>query len=157
VNIVITETKGYLTVSCNGEYYIADSNGKILEKTDELSDELILMTVSDKTKIACGELISFETDREKELFSLYMDFAEKPEFKVDFINVSDPFDTYVKLENRLVVKLGSSSYFEEKSNYLKASLVEISKDSKGIFDLSTWSPDNNKPILSHADTSEYKF
>ena len=157
VNIVVTETKEYFTVFCNNQYYTSDAGGKILDEISEPLDELILMTVSDKTKIVIGETITFNTEREKELFGLYADFTKESSFKVNFVNISDPYETYIKLDDRLVAKMGSSSYFGEKINYLKASMAEISKDSKGIFDLSAWSPDNNKPIFSHVDISNYAF
>lgn len=155
--IVVTETKEYLTVSVKGKYYTANAEGKILDEVNTPSDKLILLTVSDKTSTVLGETITFETEREKELFGSFVKLSQKPEFDVNLINMAEPFDTYIKLDGRIVVKFGSSSYFEEKTNYLKAGLTEISKDSKGIFDLSTWSPENNKPIFSHVDTSKYTF
>ena len=62
----------------------------------------------------------------------------------------------MKIEDRLIVKFGSSAYFQNKSDYLKASLSGISKNAEGVFDLSAWTPDNNQPVLTYEDISSFE-
>ena len=96
------------------------------------------------------------TNAQTHLGSFFVNTNGKSVLKSNFINISDPFASYMKLENRLIVRFGSSAYFQNKSDYLKAALAGISKEAEGIFDLSAWTPDNNQPVLTYDDISSYE-
>jgi hypothetical protein len=107
--------------------------------------------------LSVGENIEFLTEREQELFNLYFEMVEKSSFKVNAISISDPYNSYIKIEDRIVVKVGSGSYFNEKIAYLKAGLSSLSKDATGVFDLSAWSPENNQPVFTYSNISDFEF
>lgn len=157
IEISVKETTERLCVVVGGKYYSADASGKVLAEYDEPPEGLIKIKVADETETRLGETISFKTQRETELLELYIECIDGNGWDVDLINLSDPYDTYFKLDDRLIVKFGSSSYFDEKVSYLKGGFANIPEDAEGVFDLSGWSPKNNRPVLSHGDISSYDF
>ena len=156
LKIVVKETKEEICFFNGKNSYSANMNGKILKKYSEPPEDLILVTVSNKTEFKLGRNVVFNNEREEELYNNFFNMINLYGYDVNFINISDPFSSYMKLENRLIVKFGSSSYFQNKSDYLKAGLDGISKNAEGIFDLSAWTPDNNQPVLTYDDISSYE-
>ncbi len=156
LTVTVSETKEELCFSNGKKYFSSNGNGKIIKEYPLLPEEMLFITVSDKTKFSEGESVIFETDREKELFSRFMSLTEEYEYDVNFINISDPYNSYMKIEDRIIVKFGSPSYFENKAAYLKAALDGIANSAKGVFDLSGWTPQNNQPVLTYGDISEYE-
>ena len=98
----------------------------------------------------------FQNERETDLFYNFVNMINDNNFDVQFVNISDPFSSYMKFENRIIAKFGSSSYFENKIAYFKASLKGVSENAEGVFDLSGWTPENNKPVLTYGDISSYE-
>ena len=156
LSISIKETKEEICFSDSKDIYSANFDGKILKKYSEIPTDFIMVTVSDKTVISEGDKVQFSTERELELFTLFMQKIEEYGYDVDFINITDPYAAYMKLEGRIIVKLGSSAYFENKIAYLDASLSSVSKSASGVFDLSAWTPKNNKSVLTYCDISKYE-
>lgn len=156
LEIKIKETKEELCFASGNNCFSANRNGKILKKYDVLPENLIMVTVSSDISFSLGENIGFKSEREAELFKNYMGMIYEYDYDVNFINISDPFTSYMKIEDRMIVKFGSSSYFENKAAYLSASLMGVSQNAEGIFDLSAWTPDNNKPVLTYTDISGYE-
>ncbi len=157
VEIIITETIEQICISDTDQYFSADLNGKIIEEKTENDSELISFSVSPETTLVVGENVAFATDREQELFNLYVDIIQSEDISVDAVNITDPYDSYMKIEDRIIVKFGSSTYFKDKTAYLKAAISRISKDAEGVFDLSGWTPENNQPVFTYEGISEYKF
>lgn len=156
VKIIVKETKEEIFFSNGKDIYSANKKGKIIKAYETAPENLIMVTVSNETAFKPGTTIRFMTEREEELYNNFFDMIEKCNYDVNFINISDPFASYMKLEDRLIVKFGSSAYFDNKSDYLKASLSGISKNAEGIYDLSAWTPDNNQPVLTYDDISSYE-
>lgn len=157
LKISVKETTEKICVVKDNEYYSADYSGKIIQKYEEKPEGLMIVRVSPKTELTVGHKVIFDTEREEELFDLFFDKVEANGWQVDAINISDPYDSYFKFENRIIVKLGSSSYFEEKVSYFKAGIPNLNSDAVGVFDLSGWTPKNNQPVLKQEDISSYNF
>ena len=156
VKLTVKETKEEIYFSNGKDIYSANIKGKIIKKYDIAPENLIMVTVSEKIKFETGSKIIFNVEREEELYNNFFNMLNTYSYDVNFINISDPFASYMKLENRLIVRFGSSAYFQNKSDYLKAALAGISKEAEGIFDLSAWTPDNNQPVLTYDDISSYE-
>ncbi|MBE6781582.1 MAG: FtsQ-type POTRA domain-containing protein [Ruminococcaceae bacterium] len=157
IEIKVTETTEQIYISKKDEHFSADLSGKIIKEKTENDSELVVFSVLPETTAVVGEKATFSTDREQELFKLYADLIRSDEIKVDAVNITDPYGSYMKIEERIIVKFGSSSYFEEKTAYLKAGLSRISKDAEGVFDLSGWSPENNQPVFTYEGISDFEF
>lgn len=156
LKLIVTETKEEFCFVNKGNCFSANKNGKIIKKYDTVPEELIKVTVSDNVKFTPGKKILFNNEREQTLFEDYLDLTQELKYKVNFINISDYFASYIKIDDRIIVKFGSSSYFDDKVAYLKASLGGVSNTAEGVFDLSAWTPDNNQPVLTYGDISSYE-
>ena len=157
LEIIITETKEEIVFSCGGKYYSANTSGKIIKKYETLPENLILVTISDDAVLIVGERAIFMTEREAELFDLYFDMIKQNGYDVNFVNISDPYNSYMKIEDRLIVKFGSGTYFSNKSAFLKAGIAGVSDKAECVFDLSAWTPENNQPVLTYGDIFEYMY
>lgn len=156
LKIIVLETKEEVCFVNDNNCYSANKNGKVIKKYNAPIDNLIKITVSKEVNLNLGEKIKFSNEREETLFNNYLVALEELNYKIDFINISDAFTSYMKIDDRIIVKFGSSSYFKEKVAYLKASLAGISHSAEGVFDLSAWTPDNNQPVLTYGDISSYE-
>ncbi len=157
LEIIVTETVESVCIYSNESYYTADMNGKVISKLDEQPENLINLKLSNDIALSVGENIEFSSEREEELFNLYFKMAESANFKVNAVNISDPYSSYMKIEDRIIVKLGSGTYFSEKIDYLKAGISNLSKDAVGVFDLSAWTPENNQPVFTYSNISEFEL
>ncbi len=154
--VKVKETKEELCFSNGKKYYSSNVDGKIISEFALRPQDLLLVTVSEKTAFLPGEILQFETEREKELFEKFTQLVKEENLEVNFINISEPYNSYIKIEDRIIVKFGSSSYFENKVAYLKAALNGITVSATGVFDLSGWTPENNQPVMTYGDISEYE-
>ena len=156
LRIEVKETNEDICFANNRGYYSANIKGKIIKKYSDLPKELILITVSNDVSFTEGEFVSFSAEREKELYDNFITLIDKDEYDINFINISDSFSAYAKIEGRIIAKFGASSYFENKAAYLKASLKSLSETTQGVLDLSAWTPENNRPYLAQGDISSYE-
>ena len=156
LNITVKETKEEIVFKNSKAVYSANKNGKILKKYSDYSGDLMFITVSDKVVFTEGETVLFENEREKELCFNYIGMIFENDYDVEFVNISDSFSSYMKFEDRIIAKFGSASYFENKAAYFKAGVKGISESAEGVFDLSAWTPENNKPVLTYGDISSYE-
>ncbi len=157
VIIVVEETTEDIYIKNSNKYYSADMTGKILKKYDQLpSDEKILFVVSKDTKTTPGKTISFKNNREFELFEAYLKVIKSELYDINSVNIDGRFDSYMIIENRMVAKFGSSSFFEEKLGYFKSGYSKISSTSTGVFDLSSWTPQSNVPRFRPQSIESYK-
>ncbi|MBO5852812.1 MAG: FtsQ-type POTRA domain-containing protein [Clostridia bacterium] len=156
LTIKIKETKEQICFKNNKYCYSANTNGKVIKEYEQAPNDLILVTVSENVNFTAGENIVFLNERECELFDKFISLLEDYNYKINFINISDSFSSYIKIDDRMIVKFGSSSYFENKASYLKAGMDGISENAEGVFDLSAWTPENNKPVLTYGDISSYE-
>lgn len=156
LKLTVTETKEEVCFVNKNNCFSADLKGKILKEYEKPDENLIKITISDGAKLLTGTNIEFSNERETTLFNNYLNLIKELEYKINFINISDQFSSYMKIDDRIIVKLGSSSYFAEKVAYLKASLAGINSAAEGVFDLSAWTPENNQPVLTYGDISAYE-
>lgn len=156
LQITVGETTEEVCFVSNGRFYTANTKGKIISEVASVPQNLIAFIVPDTTVFGIGKAVSFASERESELFNSYMVMISKNGYDVTSVNISDPYNSYMKYEDRLIVKFGSSSYFEEKADYFSASLSGIEDGIMGIYDLSGWKPQNNQPVLTYCDISNYE-
>lgn len=156
LKVTVTETAEEVCFSNGDSYFSANKTGKIIKEYAQLPENMMMITVSPETVLSPGQEIAFSTEREKELFSKYIAVVDEHGYDVDFINISDPYGSYMKIEGRLIVKFGSSSYFDNKAAYLRASISNMSAHATGVFDLSGWTPENDQTVLAYGDISMYE-
>jgi hypothetical protein len=64
------------------------------------------------------------------------------------LDLTEPMEIKVRVENRFNVYLGSSAYLEQKIAHLAGMINQSEKDVVGSIDLSDYSPENNRGILT---------
>ena len=154
ITVTVTETSEAVVISNSHGYYSADTSGKVLNKYTDMPDGLILLTVSKKAKINVGEMAEFD-ELEKEIIEKYLKIVEDDAFSVDFINVQDPYDTYMKINDRFIVKFGARTDFEMKLSHLKVTLEKINSTETGIIDLSSWSQKKQEAYFTEQPIDNY--
>ena len=70
--------------------------------------------------------------------------------------MTDPYDSYMKINNSYIVKFGSYSDFELKASNLKATLPKLPADTTGVIDLSIWSAGKQEAYFTEQSIAEYK-
>ncbi|MBO5200576.1 MAG: FtsQ-type POTRA domain-containing protein [Clostridia bacterium] len=156
VVLTVTETKDEVCFNYAGKFYTADLNGKILSELGEKPQTLCQITVGEKTVLKTGEKINFDSNNEKELLSRYLELFEKNDFNINFINISDPYDSYMKIDNNYIVEFGSYKDFELKAAHLAATLPEMPANSTGVIDLAGWSTGKQEAYFTERSIADYK-
>lgn len=157
LTIRITETTESLCYKIGEKFFSADLSGKVIKELSSAEENLVLVTLPETAAANIGKKIVFANEREQKLYEQHIDSIDKYGAKVDFINVSDVYESYLKIDGRLIVKFGSESYFEEKSAYLKTIISALKDDEIGVIELSSWTPQNNQPRITFEDISKYTY
>ncbi len=157
LTIRITETTESLCYKIGDKFFSADLSGKVINELSAVDKNLVLVTLPETAAANIGRKIVFANDREQKLYEQHIANIDKYGAKVDFINVSDVYESYLKIDGRLVVKFGSESYFEDKSAYLKTIISALKGDEIGVIELSSWTPQNNQPRITFEDISKYTY
>lgn len=157
LTIRITETTESLCYKIGDKFFSADLSGKVINELSDIDKNLVLVTLPETATANIGKKIVFANDREQKLYEKHIANIDKYGAKIDFINVSDVYESYLKIDGHLVVKFGSESYFEEKTSYLKSIILTLNRDETGIIELSSWTPENNQPRIKFEDISKYTY
>lgn len=154
ITLTVTETSETIVISNSQGYYSADTSGKVLKKYVDMPRVLVLLTVSNKAEHRVGEIAEFD-EQEKEIIERYFKIVEGNTFYVNFINVEDPYDTYMKIDDRFIVKMGARTDFEMKLSHLKVTLEKINSTETGIIDLSSWSQKKQEAYFTEQPIDDY--
>ncbi len=157
LTIRITETTESLCYKIGEKFFSADLSGKVIKELSSADKNLVLVTLPDTAAANIGKKIVFANEREQKIYEEHIANIDKYGAKVDFINVADIYESYLKIDGRLIVKFGSSSYFEEKAAYLKTIISALSDDEIGVIELGSWTPQNNQPRITYEDISKYTY
>ena len=154
LKITVTETKEEICFKTKDKAYSANLDGKILKEYDAVPITLTFISVSDNTSFSLGEKVEFATELEANVAQEYLRMLGQYDFNINFINMTDPYDSYLKVENRFVVKMGSSSNLEFKAAHLNETLKKTADDAIGVFDLSAWSHDKKGAYFSEKSIAD---
>lgn len=156
VIIKVTEAREEVCFKTSKNIYSADFDSKILKKYKSIPEDLIVVSVSDKTKLNIGKNAKFASDLEAKLINKYFALINDYGFDVNSINVLDPYNTEMKVDNQFIVKFGSSSEIDSKAAHLNAMLKKMDDNQSGVIDLSVWSEDKHEAYFTEQSISEYE-
>ncbi len=148
LSLVITETKEELCYYKDGVYYTADRDGKILKEYTEEPTDMILIKTSGEIELSVGEDIKYASLEEKDLLDKHFELADYYGYSLNTVDVSDIYNSTVKIENRFIVEFGSYSNIELKAAHLNAMLKQMDAQNTGIIDLKVWTPEKNEAFFS---------
>ncbi len=151
----VKETSEEICFYSSGIFYTANSDGKILNEVSEQPENLPVISAGEGCGFVTGEKYTCEDTQKSELLNRLFEFSKSYKYNVTHINVSDIYRCYIVIDNNLLVELGSSSYLEQKIEFLPKMLQHMSDGEHNVADLSSWTPDNDEAISYEKDINSY--
>ena len=112
VIVNITQTKNEICILSDEKYYAADKDGKILAKLDAPDESLPLLILPKECSITVGKEIEIEDTVLYDLFYKCIDLTKKYSFEINEVDISNTYDLYLLVDNRLKVRVGSPNNFD---------------------------------------------
>ena len=154
IEILCEDTEKEICISVAGNYYAADGDGKILEKLNAPDEELPIFEISENATITVGRIIEIENEIESELLVKYLNFVETSRYMVNKVNITDTGDSFMEIDKRLLVQMGTVNYFDLKTAHLNSMLEKMSETAYGTVDLTSWSPKKHEAFFTSSEPTE---
>ena len=148
LSLIIAETKEEVCYYKDGVYYAGDKKGKILKEYSEKPAELIVIKTSNDIELQVGEYITFTKGEEKDLIDKHFQLSENYGYTLNMIDVSDMYNSKIRIDNRFIAEFGSYSNIEPKAAHLNAMLKQMEAKKTGIIDLKVWTPEKAEAFFS---------
>ncbi len=131
-----------------GKYVYLNKEYKVLEKSDSLNKNIILIKGINADKFTIGENAKIEKNEKFDLFkNIYEDlnnsFKDK-KIAVNAIDVTDNSSIKFIIKGGITVNIGSYTNVEHKINHLTGMLDKLQDRTRGVIDLSAWSSSSPK-------------
>lgn len=148
--IVITATpaKAVYSVQNKNEHYICDGEYKLLEIKNQAEQDLIALVGIEPQKTKAGSKVAFNDEEKFNAINNLLSALEQKSITPNLIDVSELMEIKIRVENRFNVQLGSSAYLNMKISHLAGMLKGTDKDIVGSIDLTDYTPENGKGILT---------
>ncbi len=155
IRIIVTETYEEVCFYKDGGFYSADADKKLLNFYMTRPEGLTVVIASEDDELKVGERYVPKNDTQATMLDSILKYSSTTEDKVSIINTTDQYKAYFIIEDRVVVELGSSAYFERKLEFIEKTLKPMSERGHNYLDLSDWSPDNNVAHSDEKDINSY--
>lgn len=146
--IKTTPAKAVYNIMVENEHYVCDSEYKVLKITQESDASLMLISGIDINKTKVGNNISFTDAKKQELLEKLFGLLTDKNIKVNSVDVTELMEMKIRVENRFNVELGSSANIDLKVAHLAGMLNKVDKDVVGSIDLTEYTPENGRGILT---------
>lgn len=148
ITISVTKNKAEVCYQDGQNFYLCDKAGKILEARTQSPENMLLIIGCEAEEPKAGTTIKFKNSEKSELAQKIQKIMAEGSVNVNTINVTDPLDVYLVVDERFTVALGSSANTEEKTSQLIQMIAKIDSGLKGKIDLSYWTSDNPRGIFT---------
>ena len=142
VILTITDAKEKMYFEKDNKYYFVSKNGYVLKEQEEVPENAFQI-ISSGISGNIGELAKYENANEQNLSEKIVYSLDKHQIYINKIDVTNPLEIVVEVENKFTVLLGKDEYCEEKIAHL-ASMIEAIGDRSGEINLSMWTPQNSQ-------------
>ena len=146
--IKATVAKPVYLIQTKNEYYVCDAEFKVLEIKKEPSEGLVTISGIEVSKTKVGNKATFKDEPKYEMLKTIFANLKEKSITVNSADVTELMEMTVRVENRFNVHLGSSAYLDLKIAHLAGMLKEVDEDIVGSIDLSDYSPENDRGILT---------
>lgn len=146
--IKTTPAKPVYNIMAGNDYYVCDSKYKVLEITKAPNASVLLISGIEMNKAKTGNTITFTDEKKHQTLENLLLLLNEKSIKVNSVNVTELVDINVRVEGKFDVLLGSSAHIEAKVAHLAGMLQKVEKDVKGSIDLSDYTPENGRGILT---------
>lgn len=146
--IKTTPAKAVYNIVAKNDYYVCDGEYKVLEITKEPNASLMLISGVDINKPKAGNKVSFTDAKKQELLQKLFGLLTDKSIKVNSVDITELMEIKIRVENRFNVELGSSAHIDLKIAHLAGMLKEVDEDVIGSIDLTEYTPENGRGILT---------
>lgn len=154
VSIEVTPAEEYAVALIADEYFIVDSDFKVLSKTDGKKDGLLYIKCSESVKASPGFELDFTQGNEYDDLKTIMTYTSSKGLSATVIDVTSRVSVSAVLDNRLYVTFGSSVNLERKLEFLSSMMSSVPNDVNASIDLGSWNESNKKATLVYEDISD---
>ena len=145
IHLQITDAKETSAVEKDGVFYTLSQRGYVLQNYEECPENTFLLVLGE-AEIKMGEMIVAKDASSVEQSGEIEKLLKGKKLKINKIDVSDPLNISLRVEDRFDVLLGNGENLENKVAHL-AEMVENIGERKGEIDLSGWSHNNTQGIF----------
>lgn len=156
-NITVTvspEEKGYCC-EYKDSFVVISKSLKVLELKAKRDKNAARILGIDSFTFEAGEPFIINDETKNRCFITLADLADKYDIKLTVIDLNNISDITVKIDNRLIVKFGTTVDIENKFAHLNEMLKSINDSAEGVIDLKTWSIDKAEGYFRKGDISNY--
>ncbi len=146
--IKTTPAKAVYAIKVKNDYYICDVGYKVLETKKELEKGLILISGAEVNKTKVGNKASFANTKKQDMLVKIFSLLKEKSITVNSVDVTELMEITVRVEDKFDVALGSSAHLNLKIAHLAGMLNEVDEDVRGSIDLSEYTPENGRGILT---------
>ena len=148
--VIITPTpaKAVYSVQYKNEYYLCDEEYKLLEIKKETDKNLISVVGIEPEKTKVGNKVVFKDEEKLKMLTVIIDGLKQKSITLNSLDVTELMEIMVRVESRFNVYFGSSAYLDMKIAHLSGMIKESEKDVVGSIDLTDYTPENGKGILT---------
>ena len=137
LKIKVYDAKAYYCVSLNGVYYNVSKAGWVLEKTNEKTDGVFEIKISD-VKCTVGTQIKFNDEKSYKMLQNVIKLLEDNDLVIDYVDVTNSITIKAGVEGRFDVNFGTENSLENKVMHLKTTIENIPENKSGSINLSMW-------------------
>ncbi len=130
VTLNVTAAKAELAVDCGDSYILLSKSGKVLEDgVVALNEDVTTVTASAIASAAPGDKITFENEQDTDtLVNIKSVINDKQLEKITDINITDYSSVVLTYDMRITLEIGTAAGFEEKTDFIKATLDKLNSD-----------------------------
>lgn len=153
IHINVTDAVEYFSFLYDGKYYSASEKGIILADYASAPGGMIEISAEIKTPLVPGETVVYKNKTEYNDIFLLLNSLKEANINVTKIDVTNPVEETVTVENRLTVNFGGISYIDGKVAHLSGMIKNMSSEKRGKINLSVWTPSNHQSYFTEINTS----
>lgn len=141
IQITVESETVYAQIEQSGKYVYLTSSGKCLELADTVYNGAIIIRGAKVQNADPGSLLAFASDEDIDastvIAQLINEINANEIDNITVISISDPQNIFVTYDNKIVLKLGTTSNLDKKFAHAAAT-IEVRTDNRdtGILDLS---------------------
>lgn len=151
---VVPEEKKYLC-EFDKEYILISSQLKVLEKKSKADKKVAKILGIESCTAIEGERFKIDDATKNELFNTIHNRGKEYGINYAVIDLRNISDLTVQIEDRLVVKLGTSNDLDNKFAVLSEIVNSISENKKGVIDLKTLTSEKPEGYFRKQDIKKY--
>lgn len=119
-------------IECEDGYLVVSAKGKILDKVNEMPEELMIIKGFEPVNETPGTYLQSADTQKDSIAGEFLKISGSEEkHKITAVDMTDKYEINVDYENRITFEMGNSNDISYKLNLAETVLAEISDDKKG--------------------------